>query len=77
MYWGFASLDARASFTIAKSYVQTLLKALNIDFDLIPYDADHYIAGRAATVLIDGKTAGQFGEIAPAVLEHFSSALGS
>ncbi|MEM6424519.1 MAG: phenylalanine--tRNA ligase subunit beta [Cyanobacteria bacterium P01_D01_bin.128] len=72
MYWGFASLDARASFTIAKSYVQTLLKALNIDFDLIPYDADHYIAGRAATVLIDGKTAGQFGEIAPAVLEHFS-----
>ncbi|MEO0490481.1 MAG: hypothetical protein AAFZ49_13115, partial [Cyanobacteria bacterium J06659_2] len=61
--WGFASLDARASFTWAKSYVQTLLKALNIDYTLIPCEAQHYIVGRAATVIIDGKAAGQFGEI--------------
>ncbi|MEO0538713.1 MAG: phenylalanine--tRNA ligase subunit beta [Cyanobacteria bacterium P01_A01_bin.123] len=70
--WGFASLDARASFTWAKSYVQTLLKALNIDYTLIPCEAQHHIVGRAATVIIDGKAAGQFGEIDPTVLHHFS-----
>lgn len=71
-YWGFASLDARASFTVAKSYIQTLLKALNIDYGLVPLEASHYIPGRAATVLIGDRDAGQFGEIAPAVLHHFS-----
>jgi phenylalanyl-tRNA synthetase beta chain len=71
-YWGFASLDARASFTTAKGYMQTMLKALGITYDLAPCDAAYYIAGRAATVLVQGQPVGQFGEIHPAVLHHFS-----
>jgi phenylalanyl-tRNA synthetase beta chain len=71
-YWGFASLDARASFTTAKAYMQTMLKALGITYDLAPCDAAYYIAGRAATVLVQGQPVGQFGEIHPAVLHHFS-----
>ncbi|MGG6241267.1 phenylalanine--tRNA ligase subunit beta [Nodosilinea sp. AN01ver1] len=70
--WGFASLDARASFTTAKAYMQTMLKALGVSYDLAECNAPYYIAGRAATVLADGQPVGEFGEIHPQVLEHFS-----
>jgi phenylalanyl-tRNA synthetase beta chain len=70
--WGFASLDARASFSTAKAYMQTLLKALNKPYALTECEAPYYIPGRAATVLIEDKPAGQFGEIHPRVLDHFS-----
>jgi phenylalanyl-tRNA synthetase beta chain len=71
-YWGFASLDAKASFAIAKSYVQTLLKALHIPYELTVCAGRRYIPGRAATVLIGGQVAGHFGEIHPEVLHYFS-----
>ncbi|MGF1570852.1 MAG: phenylalanine--tRNA ligase subunit beta [Nodosilinea sp.] len=70
--WGFASLDARASFTTAKAYMQTLLKALTVDFSLAPCDAPYYISGRAATVVVNDQPLGQFGEIHPQVLSYFS-----
>ncbi|NJL44648.1 MAG: phenylalanine--tRNA ligase subunit beta [Leptolyngbyaceae cyanobacterium SM2_3_12] len=71
-YWGFASLDARASFTTAKAYMQTMLKALGLDYTLVDCKASYYIPGRAATVLVGGQPAGQFGEIHPQVLSYFS-----
>ncbi|TVQ07391.1 MAG: phenylalanine--tRNA ligase subunit beta [Leptolyngbya sp. DLM2.Bin27] len=70
--WGFASLDARASFTTAKAYMQTMLKALGLIYELAICHAPYYIHGRAATVLVDGQPVGEFGEIHPRVLEHFS-----
>ncbi|WP_017302436.1 phenylalanine--tRNA ligase subunit beta [Nodosilinea nodulosa] len=70
--WGFASLDARASFTTAKAYMQTMLKALGVSYELAVCDATYYIPERAATVLVDGRAVGEFGEIHPQVLEHFS-----
>ncbi len=71
-HWAFASLDARASFSTAKACVQTMLKALKIPCELIECEADYYIQGRAATVVVEGEPAGQFGEIHPQVLAHFS-----
>jgi phenylalanyl-tRNA synthetase beta chain len=70
--WGFASLDARASFAIAKAYIQTLLHALGIQYSLVRCDAAYYIPGRAASIVIDQHVAGQFGEIHPEVLQAFS-----
>lgn len=70
--WGFATLDARASFTTAKAYVQTLLKALQIPYALIPCKESRYIPGRAATVLVADTPVGHFGEIHPAILSQFS-----
>jgi len=70
--WGFASLDARASFSTAKAYMQTMLRALNMAYELVECEVSYYIPGRAATVLIEGQWAGQFGEIHPQVLAHFS-----
>lgn len=71
-YWGFASLDARASFATAKAYVQTMLKALEIDYTLVECQDSRYISGRAATVKVQGKPAGHFGEIHPRLLSYFS-----
>ncbi|MGB3201065.1 MAG: phenylalanine--tRNA ligase subunit beta [Nodosilinea sp.] len=70
--WGFASLDARASFTTAKAYMQTMLRALGVSYELAVCNAPYYIAGRAAAVMMAGQRVGEFGEIHPQVLEHFS-----
>jgi phenylalanyl-tRNA synthetase beta chain len=70
--WSFASLDARASFTTAKAYMQTLLKALGLRYELTASEAPYYIPGRAATVVIGGQPVGEFGEIHPQLLNYFS-----
>lgn len=70
--WSFASLDARASFATAKAYIQTLLKALQISYDLIECKEPRYIPGRAAIVQVNGQSAGHFGEIHPTLLNAFS-----
>jgi phenylalanyl-tRNA synthetase beta chain len=70
--WSFASLDSRASFATAKSYVQTLLKALKVSYELIACEEPRYIARRAAAVMVKGQVVGHFGEISPSILQHFS-----
>lgn len=71
-HWGFASLDDRASFSTAKAYVQTLLKALGIPYDLVGDPPVYYLPGRGAKVVIGGQVAGHFGEIHPHLLQQFS-----
>lgn len=70
--WGFASLDARASFSTAKAYLQTLLRALGVDYTLTEGHSPYYIAGRAAQVRVAGTTIGEFGEVHPSLLNQFS-----
>lgn len=70
--WGFASFDSQASFTRAKSYMQTMLKALRIDYQFIECDEKRYISGRAAYLVVNGIKAGHFGEIHPEILNYFS-----
>jgi len=70
--WGFACLDDKASFAVAKSYVQTMLKALKVRYELQPCTEARYIPGRAATVVIAEQPVGHFGEINPTLLTQFS-----
>ena len=70
--WGFASLDARASFATAKAYVQTLLRSLGIVYELQVCGEFRYIPGRGAEVAIAGQRVGHFGEIHPELLSQFS-----
>ncbi len=70
--WGFASLDSQASFTAAKSSIQTILKALGIDYKLIECDEKRYIPSRSAYVVVNGIKVGHFGEIHPKILSYFS-----
>jgi phenylalanyl-tRNA synthetase beta chain len=70
--WGFASLDARASFSTAKAYVQTLLRALILDYTLTAGNRPYYIPGRSAQVQVAGTVVGEFGEVHPRLLNQFS-----
>ncbi|MGA1601803.1 MAG: phenylalanine--tRNA ligase subunit beta [Prochlorothrix sp.] len=72
LHWAFASLDPKASFSTAKSYVQTLLQAIGLTYGWVDYGAEFYIAGRSAAVQVEGRTIGHFGEIHPALLHRFS-----
>jgi phenylalanyl-tRNA synthetase beta chain len=65
------SMHSKASFTEAKSLVQTVLRDLNIKFELGQCADPAYIPGRAAEILIGGKSMGSFGEYHPKVLENF------
>lgn len=70
--WGFACLDARSSFSTAKAYVQTLLRALGVDYTLTEGHSPYYLAGRSALVQVAGETIGEFGEAHPRLLNAFS-----
>ncbi len=70
--WGFASLDSRASFSTAKAYLQTLLQALGLAYDLVEGHSSYYISGRSALVQVNGQTIGEFGEVNPKILNQFS-----
>ncbi|MCU0568697.1 MAG: phenylalanine--tRNA ligase subunit beta [Oculatellaceae cyanobacterium Prado106] len=72
LFWGFASLDSRASFATAKAYLQTLLKALALPYHLTDCPETRYIPGRAATVWVGDRPIGHFGEIHPEILHAFS-----
>lgn len=65
------AMHSKASFTEIKSLVQTYLRDTDIKFDLGLCEDPAYIPGRSAEILIDGKTAGSFGEYHPQVLENF------
>ena len=70
--WGFASLDARAAFSTAKAYLQTLLRALGVDYALTEGHSPYYISGRSALVQVGGETIGEFGEAHPSLLNAYS-----
>jgi phenylalanyl-tRNA synthetase beta chain len=65
------SMHSKASFTEAKSLVQTVLRDLNIPFELGQCADPAYIPGRAAEILVQGKSIGSFGEYHPQVLQNF------
>jgi phenylalanyl-tRNA synthetase beta chain len=67
-----AAMHHRASFTEAKSLVQSLLRDVGRSSAIEAVDDANFIPGRAASVLLDGKEIGRFGEIHPRVLEAYS-----
>ncbi len=63
--------DDRASFTMMKSIVQRLMSDISVDFQVSEREHPSFIAGRCASVTVDGKEVGFFGEIHPSVLSAF------
>lgn len=66
-----ASIHPKASYTEAKSVVQSLMGALGTEFTLTKTGRPYYIRGRAAEIMIDGKAAGSFGELHPQTITNF------
>ncbi|HYM39748.1 MAG TPA: phenylalanine--tRNA ligase subunit beta [Thermoplasmata archaeon] len=67
-----AAMHPRASFTEAKSLVLSLLRDAGREGAVEPVEDANFIAGRAASVLADGREFGRFGEIHPRILEAYT-----
>ncbi len=66
-----AIMDDKASFTSIKSMVERILTDVGRDLTLREKDHPSFIEGRCASILLDDKEAGFFGEISPQVLLNF------
>ncbi len=65
----FVSEHAKANFSEAKSYVESIFSGTG--FKISEHKDPSFIDGRCASVSVDGKTVGVFGEIHPSVLKNF------
>ena len=69
---GVAALHHKASFTEAKSLVLSLMRDVGQTAEVDAVEDGNFIAGRAASVLINGREIGRFGEIRPRILAAYS-----
>ncbi|HLF54909.1 MAG TPA: phenylalanine--tRNA ligase subunit beta [Candidatus Nanoarchaeia archaeon] len=65
------SCHSSAGFTEMKQAVDYLLRMSNIKYSLEELEMSCFVPGRAASIMVDNKNVGFFGELHPAVLEHF------
>lgn len=66
-----AMMHPKAGFTECKSIVESVLRDLGLKMTLKERDHPTFIAGRCASVVIDGEEIGLFGELHPDVLVAF------
>ncbi len=64
-------IDAKTGFTECKSTVEAILRELDIKVTTKNASYPSFIKGRQAAIIYKGKEIGQFGEIAPQVIENF------
>ncbi len=62
---------AKANFAEIRSVIQSLMKELNLEWDVSESADNAFIKGRRADIIVKGKNVGVFGEIHPEVLERF------
>src|SRR5213596_2011579 len=67
-----AAMHHKAAFTEAKSLVLSLLRDLGQSGEVTAVDDANFIPVRAASVLVEGREVGRFGEIHPRILEAYS-----
>ncbi len=73
---GFLSADNGVNFNDGLAYVKTLMYFLKKDYTLSELEGDaRFIPGRCARIMVGDKQVGIFGEIHPAVLEAWGSAM--
>ncbi len=68
---GGVKIDSKANFTECKSIVEAILKNLGYKMDVEERNDNAFIEGRCASVIVNGKEVGYFGEIKPAVIVNF------
>jgi len=64
-------MHSKTSFTEIKSYAESILREIKADYQLKPSDYRTFIPGRGAEVIVNGRTAGYFGEVSPQVILDF------
>ena len=71
---GAASIHHKASFTEAKSLVLSLMRDVGRTANVDPVEDANFLPGRAASIRLDGREIGRFGEIHPRILETYTLA---
>jgi phenylalanyl-tRNA synthetase beta chain len=69
---GFLSASSDANFNDAASQVASLLYYLDHEYKVAESDDPRFVPGRQASVMVNGKAIGVFGEIHPRVLENWT-----
>ena len=72
---GFVTASSNANFNDAASEVSTLLYYLDHKYEVKESDDPRFIPGRQASIIVNGKVAGIFGEVHPQVLENWQIAV--
>ena len=72
---GFVTAASNANFNDAASEMSTLLYYLDHKYEVKESDDPRFIPGRQASIIINGKVAGIFGEVHPQVLENWQIAV--
>lgn len=65
------STHAKANFSEVRSYVQSLMRELDVEWEVQESGDEAFIEGRRGEIIVNGKKAGVFGEVHPQVLENF------
>ena len=71
LHVGAAASHPKASFTEAKSLALSVLRDVGRSGAIEPVEDPNFLAGRAASAVLDGKEAGRFGEVHPRILEAY------
>ena len=66
-----ARISAKANFTEMKSDIEALLRAMGAKYSIEPREHPSFVPGRCASIIIEGKEAGFFGEVSPQVITNF------
>ncbi len=69
---GFVKIDAKANFTECKSFVEAIMRDIGIEYDIKDFNHPGFVKGRCATVVVNKKNAGLFGELHPQTISNFS-----
>ncbi len=70
-FMGAMTIHPKASYTNIKSLVQSLMRDLDVEFEIEGHDEPAYIDGRAAKIMVKGEMVGHFGELHPQVIMNF------
>ncbi len=62
---------SKANFSEIRSYVQAVMRELDLEWNVEESDDEAFIKGRRADIIVKGKKVGVFGEVQPEVLEKF------
>src|SRR5207244_8255146 len=69
---GAASIHHKASFTEGKSLVLSLMRDVGRTANVDAVEDGNFLPGRAASITLDGREIGRFGEIHPRILETYT-----
>jgi len=68
---GFIKTSAKANFTECKSFVESIIREVGVNYNIKNFDHPGFVKGRCASVIYKGKDIGYFGEIHPRTIINF------